>query len=80
MDRLRWGMARSLFETAVELPASEWDMWLARECDDSALRVEVRAMLEADLCSAQTTMLPRRVSEFIAEYAPRASTPRARQG
>ena len=71
MDRQRWGMARELFDTAVELPASEWDAWLLQECDDSELRDEVRGMLEADLRSAETTMLPGRVSEFIAEYAPR---------
>lgn len=79
MDRQRWGVAKDLFETAVELPVSDWDAWLLRECDDSELRAEVRAMLEADLRTAETMMLPGRVSEFIAEYAPRVSALRSRQ-
>ena len=79
MDRQRWGMARDLFETAAELPATEWDAWLARECKDDALRAEVRAMLEADLRTDETTMLPGRVSEIVARYAPRLAASRTRQ-
>ena len=80
MDRQRWGMARDLFETAVELSPSAWDAWLLRECADSELRGEVRAMLEADLRTSESPMLPGRVSEFVAEYAPRAAGSRPRQG
>lgn len=80
MDRQRWGMARELFETAVELPPAAWDAWLLHECADSELRIEVRAMLEADLRAAGTLMLPGRVSEFIAEYAPRTAGARPRRG
>ncbi|HMB68015.1 MAG TPA: tetratricopeptide repeat protein [bacterium] len=49
MDRERWEQAQRIFAGALELPESERDAHLGRECgDDQALRDEVRSLLDAD--------------------------------
>lgn len=80
MDQRRWGVARGLFDMAADLPPAEWDSWLLRECEDVELRAEVRAMLEADQECSGSKLLPGRVSDFIARYAPRASPKRPAAG
>ena len=80
MDAQSWGMARQLFEAAVELPPEEWDAWLAAHCEHVEMREEVRAMLEGDLRASESDILPVRVSEFIAHYGPRRASRSVRSG
>ncbi|MBB5207201.1 protein kinase domain-containing protein [Chiayiivirga flava] len=76
MDRERWQRTRELFEHALDLPETERDAWLRRECDDITLRDDVRAMLVADARTGTPTSLPERVPDLIADYAQRAAEAR----
>lgn len=44
----RWERMRELFDRARALPPAERGVYLARQCDDPRLRLEVRSLLEAD--------------------------------
>ena len=49
MERSDWQRAKHLFNQAVELAASERQVWLARECGgDATMRAAVEQMLAAD--------------------------------
>jgi len=43
-----WKLLEALFHGALEQPESKREAWLASECDDEAVRRQVRAMLDAD--------------------------------
>ncbi|MBM3975543.1 MAG: hypothetical protein FJ299_00960 [Planctomycetes bacterium] len=74
-SRQRWHRLESLFHAASELPRSERDAFLARECgDDAALRNELLALLAAEDGSpaflTPTTpqaFAPRRVGPWLLE-------------
>src|SRR5580698_5907382 len=49
MDKARWDRMQTLFQRAVELPASEQEEFLSTACDgDEVLRDEVLEMLRED--------------------------------
>jgi eukaryotic-like serine/threonine-protein kinase len=47
-ERARFQAAMALVDRVLDLPAGERDAVLARDCDDDALRAEVRELLAAD--------------------------------
>ena len=48
MSAADWKLLEALFHGALEQPESKREAWLASECDDEAVRRQVRAMLDAD--------------------------------
>jgi serine/threonine protein kinase len=69
MDPQRWQRVRELFDAAVELPAAQWEAWLAQHGEDEALRAEVRGLLQADQRHAARTELSRQAPELLAALA-----------
>ena len=65
----RHSRIQELFDAAVELPSSERDLFLDKECgDDDALRAEVESLLENHFTSAQTLASANNISSASIDY------------
>lgn len=74
MDVERWKRARALFDAIIDTPSAGWSEALMKACpDDSGLRLEVLALLEADDAQRSvSTMFVNRVPDLVDEFLTRA--------
>jgi eukaryotic-like serine/threonine-protein kinase len=73
MDGARWSRIQKLFASAVDLPSSEQQIFLEKECgSDPALMAEVLSMIDEDLRS--DSLLDRGVSQVANQFLGETST------
>ncbi len=73
MDSARWARVQKLFGAAVDLPFSEQQAFLEKECSgDAALLAEVRSMIDED--AKGDSLLDRGVSQMASHFLGEAST------